>query len=136
MSPKHALGGIGFGLLIAAAPLIAAAQSAGGEDPIVLFAKLMPVFSHSRCEGCHGAVNPFSGDTHESGVIKADFDWTVQDMGMTHNAACLECHTTSPDWRLAPRHFGFVGKDTKQLCKQQAESAKRRPGGGCAGGTK
>lgn len=131
MDPRRVIRGIGFGLLIAVAPLLAAAQAPGGEDPIVLFAKMMPVFSHSRCENCHGAVNPFYGDTHEGGVIPAGFDWTVDDMGM-RNTTCLTsgCHSVSPDWRLAPRRFEFAGKDTKQLCKQQAESVERRPGGG------
>jgi hypothetical protein len=107
------------------------AQPVGGEDPIVLFAKMMPVFSHSRCENCHGAVNPFNGDTHEGGVIRAGFDWTTGDMGM-RNTACLAsgCHSVAPDWRLAPHHLDFVGKDTKQLCKLQAEQVKRRSGDG------
>jgi hypothetical protein len=32
----------------------AAAQTADSSDPIELFSKLMPVFSHPRCANCHG----------------------------------------------------------------------------------
>jgi hypothetical protein len=114
----------------------ATAPAAAGteETPLQLFAKLMPVFTHSRCENCHGALNPFTGATHPGGVIRANFDYTTEDMGM-RNASCLAagCHTTSPDWRLAPRHLAFVNKDTKQLCKQQAEQVRARTPAGYLG---
>ena len=71
VSAKHVFSRIGLGLMVTAAPLVAAAQSTGGEDPIDLFAKLMPVFTHDRCTGCHGRVNPsleFDHD-HDGGYI-------------------------------------------------------------------
>jgi len=116
---------IGAGALLSLCTFIVAAQTTTGADPIELFAKLMPVFTHSRCINCHGAVNPFAGNTHDGGVIAAGFDFTVEDMGV-RNAACLQCHTTSPDWRLAPRHLAFVNMDTKALCQLQADQVRRR----------
>lgn len=123
MNRKLASACIGAGSLLTMTAFIVSAQTTNA-DPIELFAKLMPVFTHSRCENCHGAVNPFAGNTHDGGVIPAGFDWTVEDMGM-RNAACLTCHTTAADWRLAPRHLAFVNLDAKALCQLQADQVRR-----------
>ena len=122
----------------------AAAQTIEFDDPIELFAKLMPVVTHPRCMGCHGAVNPFSGTTHGGGVIGVSFNWQTTDMNdSTDNKPCLECHTAEvtesvvvpgPNpvvvktgmWRLAPKRLAFVGKDTRQICQQFAQFARLR----------
>jgi len=118
----------------------ASAQAPGNEEPIDLFARLMPVITHARCAGCHGAVNPFDGLTHGGGVIDADFDWRTHDMNdATQNRACLECHTAgvtrshigpveirTGKWKLAPRHLAFVGKGVTTLCQQFAHDSRLR----------
>ena len=138
---KHVLVPSGIGLVAAAyLGTIVAQPSADDDEPIELFAKLMPVITHARCMGCHGAVNPFDGGTHPGGVIDADFDWRSHDMNdSSENRECLECHSAgttesrigdyvmrSGKWRIAPRHVAFVGKDTKALCKQFAHHARLR----------
>ena len=121
MSAKHVLSDMGLGLIFAVAPLVAAAQTTGGEDPIDLFAKLMPVFSHPRCVNCHGAVNP-----------EAEMAWppTLPHGGglIARGESCTEvCHDKEINWiRTAPPSFAFMGKNTLQLCKLQQQQAKSR----------
>ena len=121
MNVKTILGSFGFGLLLAAAPLFGAPMTPGGEDPIDLFAKLMPVFSHDRCVNCHGGVDPFveENNDHSGGILP---------QGATcHNSGC---HSATDGvnivWTTAPPRMSFVGKDTKQMCELQSPEARRR----------
>src|ERR1041385_3227586 len=73
------------------------------DDPLTLFAKMMPVLSHERCVNCHGATNPYTGDYHPSAVSR--------------NTPCVNCHTASPRWDTAPPAMSFFRKTTRQLCQ-------------------
>ena len=69
------------------------------EDPLTLFAKMMPVLSHDRCVNCHGATNPFTGDFHPGSVSRT--------------AVCSRCHTANPKWNIAPTGMEFYRKTTR-----------------------
>jgi len=74
------------------------------EDPLTIFAKMMPVLSHDRCVNCHGATNPYTGDYHPGAVPQS--------------STCVGCHTakTTAVWSLAPYPMAFFKKTTRQLC--------------------
>jgi len=76
------------------------------DDPLTLFAALMPVLKHDRCVNCHGATDPYRGFYHPGAV--------------PFNSICFNCHTASPLWKLAPSDVAFHGKNTRQLCDQFA----------------
>jgi len=56
------------------------------DDPLTLFAALMPVLKHDRCVNCHGATDPYRGFYHPGAV--------------PFNSICFNCHTASPLWKL------------------------------------
>lgn len=106
----HACVGLALAVCLStlAAALATAQQGSDASDPIDLFAKMMPVFSHDRCTGCHGRVNPEleTGHNHSMGQF-------------TDTRDCIDCHTQSPGWRTKP-DLAFFNKDTKQLCLMQS----------------
>jgi len=72
------------------------------DDPLTIFAKMMPVLSHDRCVNCHGATNPYTGDYHP---------------GAQRPGTCLQCHTASVKWNdVPPPIIAFFKKTTRQLC--------------------
>lgn len=98
--------------VVAGASLVilhASAQSAGGGDPLELFSRMYPVFSHDRCTGCHGRVNPelATGNNHPPGQILPD------------GQPCNDCHVP-PGWKTRPS-LAFVNKSVKQLCQMQSQ---------------
>jgi hypothetical protein len=58
------------------------------EDPLTLFAKMMPVLSHDRCVNCHGATDPFKGFYYPGAV--------------SQSTLCVKCHTANARWDIAP----------------------------------
>lgn len=84
------------------------AQNVDGGDPIDLFARMYPVFSHDRCTGCHGRVNPEleSGNNHGGGHVPPG------------GQPCNDCHVPIR-WRTRP-DLKFLGKSVKQLCQMQS----------------
>jgi hypothetical protein len=91
------------------------------DDPLALFAELMPVFSSPRCTNCHGGTNPQTNLNHVGGQVDVQMD-SIGNMNRDTNGACLECHTApaakSGDWHLAPVPKAFVNKDTLAMCRQ------------------
>jgi hypothetical protein len=100
---------------------ISAAES---DDPLGLFEKLVPVFTHPRCANCHGAVDPHAesgplADTHDGGIVP-------------DGGTCAEsgCHTQTSDadletrWRLATPQHAFAGKGTEEICALQSQFAR------------
>ncbi len=87
----------------------ATAQTGGSGDPIELFARMYPVFSHDRCTGCHGRVNPEleRGNNHGAGYIPPD------------GQPCNDCHVPIR-WQTRP-DLRFLGKSVKQLCQMQSD---------------
>src|SRR5438128_659094 len=82
-------------------------------DPLQLWAKLFPVFSHPRCINCHGVVQSqpglirsVTGKTHPGGFVDEPDE---QDQAVN----CGQCHNT-PDileeaWKLtAPESMWWV----------------------------
>ena len=47
----------------------AQAQTTGADDPLRLFSRMVPVFTHPRCVNCHGATDPVSGTNHGGGPV-------------------------------------------------------------------
>ena len=98
-------------LVLIAAMVVAAGspvpRGAPGDDPLVLFGKLMPVLMHPRCLNCHGGVDPTSGTNHGGGVQEA--------------GTCGGCHTDTvkEEWHLATNIF--VGKDVGAMCAHIAD---------------
>jgi cytochrome c553 len=117
----------GFGTIVAAAP------AADSGDPIDLFAKLMPVFSHARCINCHGRVDPFHEyggppQVEHGGEVVGDPDLPP----MERIDTCGGCHAATPAienaWMLATligSHLNWVGKNTKEMCELQAHEYRR-----------
>lgn len=120
-----------FGVCLLAATTFTRAQNqsnpASGE-PIELFAKLMPVFTHPRCANCHGGVDPFNeykgppAVEHGGGVIGEPTDSMDE-----RNEECGGCHNETErianSWVLASQikpDRNFVGKSTQQMCEEQA----------------
>lgn len=114
------------GALVAATAVLGAAVSsparrAVATDPMTLFQKLVPVFTHPRCLNCHGGTDPLTGLGHGGGAIDSTAD-------------CGSCHDASPpaphDWKLAPSIFSFVGRGARALCTMQADFAMTQGAGG------
>ena len=72
------------------------------EDPLTIFAKMMPVLSHDRCVNCHGATDAFRGFYHPDAV--------------SQRTPCVTCHTANARWDIAPAVMAFFQKTTRQLC--------------------
>ncbi len=97
----------------------------GGEDeddPLAMFAALMPVLKSPRCVNCHGGTNPAIDLNHDGGQVDVplDAEGDMQGVGFGSNEECLGCHD-APDahfWKLAPKRFSLVGRETLQLCRQ------------------
>lgn len=92
------------------------------DDPLAMFAALMPVLKSPRCVNCHGGTNPATDLNHGGGQVDVplDAEGDMQGVGFGSNEACLGCHD-SPDarfWKLAPKRFSLVGRETLQLCRQ------------------
>ena len=87
-------------------------NGAHGDDPLELFARIYPVFSHDRCTGCHGRVNPEleTGNNHGGGYIEPG------------GQPCSDCHDP-PGWRTRP-DLTFFNKSTKQLCQMQSAAVR------------
>jgi hypothetical protein len=86
---------------LAAAPKFQRGQLAVGDDPLALFAELMPVLSHERCANCHGATDPYQGFYHPGAVSRT--------------TPCENCHLVR-SWILAPSGLEFFQKTTRELC--------------------
>jgi hypothetical protein len=122
------------GALLSITAFVVNAQTTTSADPIELFAKLMPVFSHPRCVNCHGGVNPYDVD---GSTPSADIDKTIKlkmhfEPGLVAHGGgatsasddCGDCHTSANNWKLAPTQLRFTGKTTKQLCEMQSVAAQ------------
>lgn len=119
------------GACLLAATTFTGAQNQGSPgtgEPIELFAKLMPVFTHPRCANCHGGVDPFfpymgpPAVKHGAGPIGDPTDPLEK-----RNEECSDCHNQPAEvantWILASQikpDRNFVGKDTQQMCEEQA----------------
>ena len=79
-------------------------RSSNSSDPLSLFAKMMPVFTHPRCANCHGNTDPSLNLNHGGGQV---------DPG----ESCMDggCHVDASDWKLASN--GFVSQTAEQLCQ-------------------
>ncbi|HEV7666656.1 MAG TPA: hypothetical protein VGQ62_24185, partial [Chloroflexota bacterium] len=100
------------------APSAATQTAQAADDPLLLFADMMPVFSSPRCVNCHGGTNPQTDTNHEGGQVNTPLN-AQGDMTFDSSGACIECHTAAPpSWRLAPHHMSLAGKDTMTLCRQ------------------
>lgn len=88
-------------------------QAANATDPLSLFAKMMPVFTHPRCANCHGNTDPIQNVNHGGGLV----DPTRE--------SCMEggCHSAASDWKLATNIF--VRQTARQLCEFFATSTLR-----------
>jgi hypothetical protein len=107
--------GLTVTLATAFAPAAETGQNqASANDPLTLFTKTFPVYTHPRCLGCHGLVKP---DTYQNHT--RDFQ-----PGM----ACTSCHIDEPDWRLAPPQF--VNLTARELCNNLAEVVNTRRAAG------
>jgi hypothetical protein len=112
----------GLGTLNVAAQTPAGTTAADYDDPLNLFAEMMPVIRSPRCANCHGGTDPNvkpEGLNHPGGQL----DIATEDgvMLRSANLPCLECHTApgaTPDWRLAPTSMSFIGKDALKMCRQ------------------
>jgi len=78
------------------------------EDPLNVFAKLMPVLSHDRCVNCHGATDAFKGFYHPGAVSR--------------RTPCLSCHTASGRWDIAPAPMAFFQRSVRELCSHLANN--------------
>jgi hypothetical protein len=100
---------------------VATPTSAADDDPLAMFAEMMPVFSSPRCVNCHGGTDPSvkpEGLNHGGGQVDVPKN-SDGDMLFDAKGACLGCHTAAPPrWRLAPVSMSLVGKDTLTLCRQ------------------
>lgn len=85
---------------------------ASSTDPLSLFAKMMPVFTHPRCANCHGNTDPSLNLNHGGGRV---------DPG----ESCMDggCHVDASDWKLATNTF--VHQTARQLCEFFANSTLR-----------
>jgi hypothetical protein len=107
------------GLIAIAVP----ADAADMEDPLSLFAKMMPVFGHPRCTNCHGGMDPSSRERDALAAVN-------HPGGVRGQPECPECHNATQEirdaWRV-PRHdlFGFLGKNAKQMCEMQADKVRQ-----------
>jgi hypothetical protein len=91
-----------------------------------LFATLYPVFSHSRCENCHGVVVEPPGD--DQSVTKESHPAAEQD-DPERGAECGSCHdadAVAKLWGLAPPHLRWAGLDADAVCAIQSTEARRR----------
>ena len=96
------------------------AQQSG--DPLDLFAKMYPVFTHPRCINCHGVVqsNPgiirsVTAETHPGGWVGDPED--AVDCGECHN----EPEVLIEAWEFtAPQSMWWIGKNVEELCMLQA----------------
>jgi hypothetical protein len=112
--------GAGLILIGAGALGVASAQTEATDDPLVMFAELMPVFSSPRCVNCHGGTDPSVPLNHPGGRQDVPLERPGGDMTFEtgRNEECLTCHTGAPDdFRLAPKHMSFVGLDALPLCR-------------------
>jgi hypothetical protein len=112
-------------LIVAAIGTLGAAatqtNAAEEDDPLAMFAEMMPVWSSPRCVNCHGATVPDvkpEGQNHEGGLVdvvrNASGDATFDGSG-----TCQGCHDAAPpSWRLAPARMSLVDKDAETLCRQ------------------
>ena len=85
------------------------------EDPLTIFAKMMPVLSHDRCVNCHGATNPL-GDYHPGAVPRG---------------TCLNVTPPACGWDNADH--AFFKKTTRQLCYHFSEVARSARNGDASG---
>ncbi len=97
---------------------VSAQIPATSSDPLELFGKLMPVFTHPRCANCHGAVDPHA----DSGPLANSHDGGIVPQG----GSCAEggCHTDDihpqTRWKTALPSHNFNGRTAKQLCDMQS----------------
>jgi hypothetical protein len=109
-------------IMAAIGTLGAAAQtSSADDDPLAMFAEMMPVWSSPRCVNCHGGTIPDvkpEGLNHEGGLIDVVRDGEGNP-GFDGSGTCQGCHDAAPpSWRLAPARMSLVDKDTLPLCRQ------------------
>jgi hypothetical protein len=117
---------------ILSTPRICPFSPARTQNAIDAFAKMVPTFHNRRCENCHGAVNPFTGENHVPGKVEITED-------QMQAGACNQCHSNLPPLRngkgpvwklpLLPEH-SFVGKDALALCKMMKQSFAAFPNAG------
>lgn len=77
--PRTGLYALGAALILGGlSTLGAGAQtSADDDDPLALFAELMPAFSSPRCVNCHGGTDPNvaqEGRNHDAGQVDVGMD--------------------------------------------------------------
>lgn len=118
------IAGLVLGAILVLGAPAARAQQRG--NPLDLFQKMFPVFSHPRCINCHGVVqsNPgiirsVTGDTHPGGWV-GDPNESVE-CGSCHNEPAVLEHA----WQFtAPQSMWWVGKNVEELCVLQAAQVK------------
>ena len=111
-------------------------------DGLALFDKMMPVWGHMRCVGCHSGIDPFSNAHLGGPVDRKSVTFDASGILEPNQPACLQCHdaqtrdvpapnprfagqkiTVGP-WRLAPSVFSFVGKNDKAMCDMMVQAVK------------
>lgn len=73
---------------------------------VLAFEAMMPTFRHPRCTNCHGGVNPavdFAQGGHRGGAV-------------TDPAACDDCHSALPGWRVPGPVLHFTPRSNEELC--------------------
>ena len=90
-----------------AAPTLNQGSSSNG-DPLELFAKLMPVYTHPRCANCHGGVDPFNKYKGPPAVEHGgDVIGDPKDPLEVRNEECGDCHDQTDEiknsWILASK---------------------------------
>lgn len=97
-----------------------------------IFLEASRVFLHPRCANCHpNGDSPAQGDegrVHDPPVIRG-----ADDKGFV-GTRCTSCHQDrnldlarvpgAPEWHLAPRTMGWVGKTPRQICEQMKDPAR------------
>ncbi|MGB5132156.1 MAG: hypothetical protein WBO00_06050 [Steroidobacteraceae bacterium] len=108
MKQQFALACLALAISAGLGTMVAAAPAADSGDPIDLFARMYPVFSHDRCTGCHGRVIPYleTGNNHGPGQIPEG------------GQPCNDCHAP-PGWKIRP-DITFFNKSVKEICQMQS----------------
>jgi hypothetical protein len=115
-----------FSIIVVVTAMATGTRAQQRSNPIDLFAKVFPVFSHPRCINCHGVVQSHpgiirsvTGLTHPGGWV-GDPNETVE-CGTCHN----EPTVLERVWEFtAPHSMWWVGKNVEELCILQAAQVR------------